>query len=236
MPRKRQTKVGTIDPLDVRSKQDVGAFESLLGRGPLTIVLIYADWCGHCQTFKESMWNEVSAMPNKKLNTAAVHYDMVDNTSLKDAKIEGYPSLLLVGTNKQPASVQENGKETNALPTPQSLQELKSMVNTPVNSPVSNANTVVNTVVKNSNEVNANSLTTNEPVNSLVTINNNNINNKNNNNTNTNTRSVNRYVPADPDTLEVPDTSMDIPKTSNCLSSDRSHSPKTTRRQTTRRE
>ena len=52
MPRKRQTKVGRVNPMDVRSKSDVGAFENLLGRGPLTIVLVYADWCGHCQTFK----------------------------------------------------------------------------------------------------------------------------------------------------------------------------------------
>lgn len=202
MPRKRQTKAGKIDPMDVRSKNDIGAFESLLGRGPLTIVLVYADWCGHCQTFKQNMWNEVSAMPNKTLNTASVHYDMVENTSLKNAKIEGYPSLLLVGTNKQPASFQENGKETNALPTPQSLQELKSMVNAPVNSPVSNANTVVKTVVNNS----ANSLpVNNQPVNSFL------------NNNNTSAKTVNSYVPADPSTLEVPDTSIDIPKTATVL-------------------
>lgn len=198
MPRKRQTKVGKIDPIDVRSKSDVGAFEGLLGRGPLTIVLVYADWCGHCQTFKQNMWNEVTAMPNKSLNTASVHYDMVENTSLKNAKIEGYPSLLLVGTNKQPASFQENGKETNALPTPQSINELKSMVNTPVNSPVSNANTVVSTVVNNTNgnaDINVNSMI----------------------NTNNSAKTVNSYVPADSNTLEVPDTSIDIPKTATLL-------------------
>ncbi len=209
MPRKRQTKVGKVDPIDVRSKSDIGAFEGLLGRGPLTIVLVYADWCGHCQTFKQNMWNEVSAMPNKKVNTASVHYDMVENTSLKNAKIEGYPSLLLVGTNKQPASFKENGAETNALPTPKSITELKSMVNTPVNSPVSNANTVATTVVNNATN-NINSLKNTTTVNSVI-------NNNTNVNRNINTNSVNSYVPADPETLEVPDTSVDIPKTASVL-------------------
>lgn len=209
MPRKRQTKVGKVDPIDVRSKSDIGAFEGLLGRGPLTIVLVYADWCGHCQTFKQNMWNEVSAMPNKKVNTASVHYDMVENTSLKNAKIEGYPSLLLVGTNKQPASFKENGAETNALPTPKSITELKSMVNTPVNSPVSNANTVATTVVNNATN-NINSLKNTTTVNSVI-------NNNTNVNRNRNTKTVNSYVPADPETLEVPDTSVDIPKTATVL-------------------
>lgn len=211
MPRKRQTKMGKVDPIDVRSKSDVGEFESLLGRGPLTIVLVYADWCGHCQTFKQNMWNEVSAMPNKSLNTASVHYDMVENTSLKNAKIEGYPSLLLVGTNKQPASFQENGKETNALPTPENLQELKSMVNTPVNSPVSNANTVAKTIVNNSSN--------NEPVNN-VPVNNVPVNNEPVNsflNNNSSAKTVNSYIPADPSELEVPDTSVDLPKTTTAL-------------------
>jgi hypothetical protein len=235
MPRKRQTKAGRIDPIDVRSKTDVGAFESLLGRGPLTIVLVYADWCGHCQTFKQNMWNEVNSMPNKTVNTASVHYDMVENTSLKNAKIEGYPSLLLVGTNKQPATFKENNSTTNAMPTPQNVTELKSMVNTPIESPVSNANTVVNTVLNNTN-TNTNNVssfvnTTNNNVNSMnttmnTTMNtnvNSNVNSlKSNNNVYTNitnnaNKAVNTYVPADANTLEVPDTSLDIPKTATLL-------------------
>ncbi len=239
MPRKRQTKVGRVDPIDVRSKNDIGAFESLLGRGPLTIVLVYADWCGHCQTFKQNMWNEVNSMPNKTLNTASVHYDMVENTSLKNAKIEGYPSLLLVGTNKQPATFKENNSTTNAMPTPQNMSELKSMVNTPIESPVSNANTVVNTVLNNTNTNTnnvsslVNTTTTNNNVNSLnssmnttmnTSMNTNLANNtlKSNNNiytniTNNTNKSVNTYVPADANTLEVPDTSLDIPKTTTLL-------------------
>lgn len=221
MPRKRQTTMGKVNPIDVRSKTDVGAFESLLGRGPLTIVLVYADWCGHCQTFKQNMWNEVSAMPKKNLNTAAVHYDMVENTSLKNAKIEGYPSLLLVGTDKKPAEFKENGTTTNAMPTPESITALKNMVNTPVSKPVSNANTIANTVVENaSSNVNTN-VNTNTNMNGNVNINTNTNKNTNANNVSSlmnNNTNVNSYVPANAETLQVPDTNSDISKTAPVLS------------------
>lgn len=221
MPRKRQTTVGKVNPIDVRSKTDVGAFESLLGKGPLTIVLIYADWCGHCQTFKQNMWNEVSAMPNKKVNTASVHYDMVENTSLKNAKIEGYPSLLLVGIDKSPAEFKENGTTTNAMPTPESVTALKNMVNTPVNKPVSNANTVANTVLENASSnvksVNTNS-NTNENQNNVSSLINNNTNTNTNSNSNSMNNNANSYVPANAETLQVPDTNSDISKTAPVLS------------------
>jgi thiol-disulfide isomerase/thioredoxin len=195
MPRKRETKMGKVDSLDVRSKSDIAPLESILGRGPLTIVLVYADWCGHCQRFKENMWNEVSSMENKKVNTAAVHYDMVDKTSLKNAKIDGYPSLLLVGTDKKPANFKTDEGETNAMPTPQSVEELKSMVNTAINSPVKNANTVVSNIVSNIASVN-NTTNTNTNINT---------------NTNNSTlKQVNSYIPAEAETLAVPDTSVDV--------------------------
>jgi thiol-disulfide isomerase/thioredoxin len=218
MPRRRQTKKGRLNPVDVRSKKDVGPFEGLLGSGPLTIVLVYADWCGHCQTFKQNMWNEVSSMPNKNLNTASVHYDMVENTSLKNAKIEGYPSLLLVGTDKKPATFKENGAETNAMPSPQSIEELKNMVNTPVNSSVVNANSIATNVVNNAktpvntinNNLNNEGINLNEPVNQ-------NVNTPVNNRTNNifaNAKNVTSYEPEDANLLSVPDTTNDMARNS----------------------
>ena len=212
MPRKRETKAGRLNPVDVRSKADVGAFEGLLGKGPLTIVLVYADWCGHCQTFKEKMWNEVNTMPNKKLNTASVHYDMVENTSIKNAKIDGYPSLLLVGTDKEAATFDTEEGKTSAMPTPKSVTELKNMVNTPVTAPVKNANTMASTVVNNASN---NSLSeTTDLDNNFVTP---------NTNTNTNTtpraaKQVNSYVPNNNlAEVEVPNTDLDYKRKDTLL-------------------
>jgi thiol-disulfide isomerase/thioredoxin len=149
MPRKRSTKIGA---LDVRSQNEVSNLEKMISIGPLTLVLVYADWCGHCHNFKEKMWNKVNTIPNKSVNTASVHYDMLDKTSLANSKIEGYPSLLLVGTDKKPADfVEEDGTKTNAMPPPANVSELKSIVQTPLPTPVRNANSVAQTIVNRGN-------------------------------------------------------------------------------------
>jgi thiol-disulfide isomerase/thioredoxin len=227
MPRRRSTQMGKVSvPKEIRTEKDVPAFESMLSQGPLTIVLVFADWCGHCTNFKNRMWNEVSAMPNKSVNTAAVHYDMLDKTSLKNAKIEGYPSLLLVGTDKKPADFKdESGSPTNAMPQPQTIEQLKTIVTTPVNQPVRNANTVAPTVATNTvanntaaNNVNIGSLRNNNTVGNNTVANNVNIGSLRNNNLNTaslrnnntvanNTTGVkntNSFAPAEPTNLENP--------------------------------
>lgn len=133
--------------VDVRSKKDVSDFEKTLSIGPITLVLVYADWCGHCQNFKKDIWNGLQNMPNKKINLASVHYDQLPNTSQKDAKINGYPSLLVIGNDKKPASFNVEGEEevTNALPDSRNKEMLEKMVTSdPETLPeVLNANTNV---------------------------------------------------------------------------------------------
>lgn len=151
MPRRRSTKIGRITPpLDVRNDSSLSAFENLIINGPLTVVLVYADWCGHCTKFKEKMWNKATNMPNKTINTASVHYDMLDKTSLKNSKIEGYPSLLLVGTDKKPADFQDEstGAKINAMPMPQTQQDLEEVLTTPVTEPIRNANSFAKNLTK----------------------------------------------------------------------------------------
>jgi thiol-disulfide isomerase/thioredoxin len=187
-------------PKEIRNEKDIPQFESMLSQGPLTIVLVFADWCGHCTNFKNRMWNEVSAMPNKSVNTASVHYDMVDKTSLKNAKIEGYPSLLLVGTDKKPAEFKdESGSPTNAMPQPQTIEELKTIVTTPVNQPVKNANTVVA-----NNTVATNTVANNNNAASLRNTVANNINAASLRNTVVNDTNTKTYTPVDSKNLESP--------------------------------
>ena len=123
MVAKRSLKMGKLMPyVDVRSKSDIPKFESMVKTGPV-LVLVYADWCGHCQRFKQNMWDEVAKSENKAMNTAAVHYDMVENTSMAQTPIEGYPTLFEVkATPKENVSVPVN--------TPQSKEELEKMVGT----------------------------------------------------------------------------------------------------------
>jgi hypothetical protein len=153
MPRGRNTKIGDID---VRSDKDVPAFEQLIMAGPLTLVYVHADFCGHCKNFSENVWNKVPKT-NMPINAASVHYDMVDKTSLKNAKIEGYPSLLLVGKNKEPATFKdETGNVTNAMTEPpKTPEELEQLLSTQVPTTVKDANSVVKTVVNNMSRKNS---------------------------------------------------------------------------------
>jgi thiol-disulfide isomerase/thioredoxin len=123
MVAKRSTTMGKLMPyVDVRSDKEVPMFESMIKTGPV-YVLVYADWCGHCRTFKDTMWDEVANSPNKGMNTAAVHYNMVDKTSLKNANIKGYPTLFQVKPTPK-------SNVAKVIPTPREKEELEKLVGT----------------------------------------------------------------------------------------------------------
>jgi thiol-disulfide isomerase/thioredoxin len=53
-------------PLDVRSKNDVSGLIQRITTGPITIMLVYADWCGHCHTMLPPFNN--AAKSKERLN------------------------------------------------------------------------------------------------------------------------------------------------------------------------
>ena len=108
----------TKKSVDVRSKKDVKELEQTIKLGPITIVLIYADWCGHCTRFKENVWNTLLSK-SRKAKLASIHHDQLENTSLKDVRMKGYPTVLVVGNDGQPASFPASPMSTeitNAMP------------------------------------------------------------------------------------------------------------------------
>ena len=139
----------TAGRIDVRSPSDIPKFEELLGKGPMAVVLVYADWCGHCVNFKQNVWNDKTLSKPRTMNAAAVREDMVSETSMKNANIEGYPSVFLVGKDKKAVNIK----------TPASSEELVEMMN---KTPNVNNNTDFNTddgntvTNENSNEEGAN--------------------------------------------------------------------------------
>jgi hypothetical protein len=116
--KKRKMVMGRLAaPIDVRSDKEVAPFEKMLGSINFTLVLVYADWCGHCHKFRDNTWNDLLKMKDRKMNIAAVRDDMLPKTSLAGSKIEGYPTLMLVGNDKRPADfTTPEGTKTNALP------------------------------------------------------------------------------------------------------------------------
>ena len=114
----------------------IGNFENLLGRGPLTLVLIYADWCGACHRFRDEVWSPLTQLKDATMNRAAIREDMIAGTSLANVERKIYPTLLLVGKDKKPATfVDENGASTPAMPRKPTLGEDKESLTALVNSP-----------------------------------------------------------------------------------------------------
>jgi len=69
--------------------------EALKKKDGDALLLIFADWCGHCVTYKP-MWKRLAKVA-KGVLTAAVHFDQVDKIpALKEAKLDGYPTVIRI--------------------------------------------------------------------------------------------------------------------------------------------
>ena len=149
MPRttRRAAKKGMQQKLlKVDSAKKVPMFNSLIKSGSVTFVLVYADWCGACTRFKKNIWNPMCNGPARH-NRAMIDADMIKKTSLANADFEYLPSIILVdGEGKMHGFQKPDGTNTHAMPTPQSLSEMKKAVNSPIsNSSPTMAETLNNT-------------------------------------------------------------------------------------------
>lgn len=122
----RSQSKGKVLKVDDQSK--IGNLEKMLTNGKLTIVLIYADWCGACTRFKKSIWGPMSRMPAVH-NRIAIREDLVGKTPLAGSKYTYLPTIMVVDEQGQPQAVEGPQGRTNAIPTPRTLDEMKRIVN-----------------------------------------------------------------------------------------------------------
>ena len=95
--------------VDVRSGADILGLNELLKKkkNNTIIVLIYADFCGHCTTFKNDVWSRLASMPNRKAGLASIHYDQVENTPFAAKTINGYPTVFQLKKGTTPEHAEE---------------------------------------------------------------------------------------------------------------------------------
>ena len=130
-PKKSKGKV-----LDVRSDDHLEHFENLMVNGPLTLVFVRLEGCGPCERFKEDVWSPLSELKKKGMNMAMIESNMVPKTSLSSVPTKSYPTLLLVGKDKKPATfVDEDGQPTNSMPRKSTLAEDKETLAALIRSP-----------------------------------------------------------------------------------------------------
>jgi thiol-disulfide isomerase/thioredoxin len=165
--------------LKVDSAKKIPKFELTLKNSKINFVLVYAEWCGACHKFMDNIWNPM-CKGSARHNRMAVRDDMIKNTSLSNASFDYLPSILVVDENGQIQTFKTpEGNDTNAMPTPKNLNDMKKVVNVPV---------------KNINEVNSSVINITDPANPKPILNRRETNSKNLLNSNSVNESVNRSV------------------------------------------
>lgn len=107
--RRRHTTAGRVlPPVDIRNPSAIGDLLTRIRKGPITVVLVYADWCGHCKDFKP-IFERAEKSPNRTAQTVKVNDVMFPqvtdaiknklNVNAKPMNVEGYPSVILVDKN-----------------------------------------------------------------------------------------------------------------------------------------
>jgi len=105
------------DGMDVATDEDLAKFTDLLKQHNVIVVLIHADWCGHCQTFKP-LWEQYKKIPGRNVPMASINERMLSKTPLKDAKLDGFPSTVVYSGKDGSFGSFKNtvGEDTHAVP------------------------------------------------------------------------------------------------------------------------
>lgn len=110
--------------LDVRSPSALKEMGKRIRKGPVTFVLIYADWCGHCHQLMPH-WDNAAKSPNRSVQVVKVNDSMLPqvnsmvnrsiNQQAKPFSVDAYPTIIMVDNKGNKVSDVEAVKDTTAL-------------------------------------------------------------------------------------------------------------------------
>ena len=117
--------------IDVRRAEDIPMLNDILKKNKVIMVLVYADYCGHCHTYKDHVWNQLVADPNRKNGMASIHYDQIENTPFATTKLSGYPTILKVGEDGAPMKFknEQTGQEEFDYPEARNKEKMSEILN-----------------------------------------------------------------------------------------------------------
>jgi thiol-disulfide isomerase/thioredoxin len=126
MPSKKK---GAAPPiLDVSADEHLPALDELIKNNTIVFVNVYADWCGHCHTYKP-MLEEFAKIPGRKLPMARINEKVLAKTAAANAKLKGFPSNILMGRDGSFAEFKdEEGEATHAVPNMRDKKAMRTLL------------------------------------------------------------------------------------------------------------
>jgi len=114
---------GSLAVPDIRDAKAIGQLTSLLNKKNIVLVFIYADWCPHCHTYRDEVWNKLKNVPGRNMAMASVNSDIaetalngiVDSATRQPARAEGYPTVMLVENASKEAVKIEDARNMTAM-------------------------------------------------------------------------------------------------------------------------
>ena len=90
--------------IDVRSPLDVKKALDIINKSKITLVLVYADWCPHCHTYKpfwqklsKEKGNGVGMVAVEQANSAQVLNNINDDSTGRPINVDAFPQVIAVG-------------------------------------------------------------------------------------------------------------------------------------------
>jgi thiol-disulfide isomerase/thioredoxin len=117
-----------LPPVDITSPSQLNELDKRISIGPITLVMIYADWCGHCTRFKPMM-EELENSTGRSVQVARVRDNVLPQSALANIPNEGYPSLMLIKKDGTAAPfLDKEGNKTNVIPEHTDMPKMESIV------------------------------------------------------------------------------------------------------------
>ena len=110
-------------PLDVQSKEDIAKAIKQIMKGPVTILLVYADWCGHCHEMMPH-WDAAAKSPSRTVPSIKLNEKNTEsfnkalshlNQNQSSIHVSGYPTVLVLDNKGNKITDVEAKKDTASL-------------------------------------------------------------------------------------------------------------------------
>ena len=119
----QQSSAAMFPPLDVQSKEDIAKAIKQIMKGPVTILLVYADWCGHCHEMMPH-WDAAAKSPSRTVPSIKLNEKNTEsfnaalshlNQNQSSIHVSGYPTVLVLDNKGNKITDVEAKKDTASL-------------------------------------------------------------------------------------------------------------------------